>query len=250
MAFVEYERRGQIALVTLNRPDKLNALSAEMLDEMAAAWARLEGDAEARVAVLTGAGRAFCVGLDMQDMAAGKLAPTMLQTMVPNRFSPLSQSKPVVGAVNGAALGAGLDFVAMDCDVIVAAQSATFGMPEVAVGMASLGSPFAAASVPRAVMMEMFLTGDPISAQRACAVGLVNRVAPEGALLETALAIARRIAQHAPNAVRQSRRNLLDATQAPPSSRISETMAAHRPDMQESAARGVEAFNRKQKVDW
>jgi len=221
-----------------------------MIEEMAQAWARLDHDPQARVAVLTGAGRAFCVGLDMKEMAEGKMAPTILRSTVPNRFSPRTQSKPVVAAINGPALGAGLDFVAMECDILVAAEGATFGMPEVAVGMASLGSPFAAAHVPRAVAMEMFLTGEPITARRAYEVGFVNRVVPEGQALPAALEIAERIAQNAPNAVRQSRKNLWDACLASEASRINETFAAHRRDMKESAAKGVEAFARKQRPVW
>ncbi len=250
MPFVDYEPRGHIVLITLNRPDKLNAINSKMLEEMAAAWARLDQDAEARVAVLTGAGRGFCVGLDMKEMVEGTMSPTVLQTMTPNRFSPRVQSKPVVGAINGPAIGAGLDFVAMDCDILVAAESATFGMPEVIVGMASLGSPFAWANVPRAVAMEMFLTGEPITARRAYEVGFVNRVVPDDKVLSVALEIAERIARNAPNAVRQSRKNLSDACQASDASRISETFAAHRPDMRESAARGVNAFSKKQQPTW
>lgn len=250
MSFVLYEPRGHVVLITMNRPEKLNALNCEMIEEMAQVWARLDQDPDARVAVLTGAGRAFCVGLDMKEMVEGKLSPTALVTMVPNRFSPRTQSKPVVAAVNGPALGAGLDFVAMECDILVAAESATFGMPEVAVGMASLGSPFAAANVPRSVAMEMFLTGDPIPARRAYEVGFVNRVAPGDQVLNVALEIAARVAQNAPNAVRQSRKNLWDACLASEASRIGETFAAHRADMRQSAARGVETFAKKQRPVW
>ena len=250
MPFVSYESKGHIVLITLNRSDKLNAINSTMLEEMAAAWARLDQDAEARVAVLTGAGRGFCVGLDMKEMVEGTLSPTVLQTMTPNRFSPRAQSKPVVGAINGPAIGAGLDFVAMDCDILVAAESATFGMPEVMVGMASLGSPFAGANVPRAIAMEMFLTGEPITARRAYEAGFVNRVVPDDKVLSVALEIAERIARNAPNAVRQSRKNLSNACQASDASRISETFAAHRPDMRESAARGVSAFSKKQQPTW
>ncbi|MSQ25572.1 MAG: enoyl-CoA hydratase/isomerase family protein [Dehalococcoidia bacterium] len=253
MPLVRYEPQepdGRVVLITMDRPEKLNAMSLEMIEEMAAAWARLEQDAAARAAVLTGAGRAFCAGLDMKDIAEGKLAASVLQTVTANRFSPRSQSKPVVGAINGAALGAGLDFVAMDCDLLLAAEEATFGMPEVMAGMASLGSPFAWAGVPRALAMELFLTGDPITARRAFEGGLVNRVLPAARVLPEALALARRIAEHAPNAVRQSRKNLLEATQAAETPRVAETSAPHREDMRESTARGIEFFVKKQRPQW
>ena len=250
MPLVLYERQGHIALVTLNRPDKMNAISVEMMNGMAAAWARLDRDAEARVAVLTANGRAFCTGLDMKDIAAGRMNHSILTTATPNRFSPASQSKPVIGAINGPAIGAGLDFIAMDCDIIVAADHVTFGMPEVGVGMASLGSPFAAARLPRAVVMAMFLTGEPITARRAYEIGLINYVAAADQVLPKAMALAQKVADHAPNAVRQSRRNLLDACASPPATRDSETAAARKPDIQQSAAKGVDAFVNKKRVVW
>ncbi|MBI3744283.1 MAG: enoyl-CoA hydratase/isomerase family protein [Chloroflexi bacterium] len=228
----------------------MNAINLEMMEEMASAWARLDRDAEARVAVLTANGRAFCTGLDMKDIAAGRMNHSILTTATPNRFSPASQSKPVIGAITGPAIGAGLDFVAMDCDIVVAAEHVTFGMPEVGVGMASLGSPFAAARVPRAVVMEMFLTGEPITAQRAQEIGLINYVTASDQVLPKAMALAQKVAEHAPNAVRQSRRNLLDACTAPPASRDSETAAARKPDIQQSATKGVEAFVNKRRAVW
>ncbi len=253
MAFVRYEPQdaaGHVVLITMDRGDKLNAFNLEMIDEMEATWRKLEADPRARVAVLTGSGRAFAVGLDMKEMAEGKMGPSILQTTAPNRFSPRIQTKPVVAAINGPALGAGLDFVAMECDILVASESATFGMPEVIVGMASLGSPFAWANVPRAVAMELFLTGEPISARRAYETGFVNRVVAADQVLKTALELAQRIAQNAPNAVRQSRKNLLDATQASEASRVGETLAPHRAEMKDSAARGVESFVKKQRPTW
>lgn len=250
MPYVTYENHGHVVIITMNRPEKMNAMNLDMINEMAATWKRLDKDKKARVAILTGTGRAFCTGLDMRDIQDGKMKHSILTTTLPNRFSPLSQSKPVVGAVNGPAIGAGLDFVAMDCDIIVASDKATFGMPEVAVGMASLGSPFAMANVPRQVIMEMFITGEPITAERAYQVGLVARVVPADQVMPAAMKIAARIAENAPNAVQQSRRNLLDATQAPMKARLSETKAATRKDIQQSAARGIDAFLKKTHVEW
>jgi len=250
LKFVKYERQGSIVLVTMNRADSLNAMNLEMMDELAQAWTKLETDSEARVAVLTGVGKAYCVGFDMKQMADGDLHPSALQTMVPLPFSPRSQCKPVIAAVNGPAIGAGFDFMAMEADIIVAAESAIFGMPEVIYGMASLGSPFAWANVPRCVAMELVLTGESISAQRAYEAGFVNRVVPDHELMDTATKIAEKIAANAPVAVRQSRRNLLQATKPTEVSRIEETYAAARPDMCESTAQGVNAFILKQRPVW
>jgi len=250
MTFVKYEKKGAIVVVTMSRPEQLNAMNLEMMDELAQVWIKLEDDPEARVAILTGKGKAYCVGFDMKQMDEGKLHPTALQTMVPLSFSPRSQSKPVIAAVNGHAIGAGFDFMAMDADIIVAAESATFGMPEVIYGMASLGSPFALANVPRCIAMEIVLTGESITAQRAYETGFVNKVVPNDELMDAAMKIAEKIAENSPVAVRQSRRNLLRPTQPSESSRIEETYAAARPDMCEATAKGVTAFIQKQKPVW
>jgi enoyl-CoA hydratase/carnithine racemase len=250
LTFVKYERQGSIVIVTMNRPEQLNAMNLDMIDELSQAWIKLEDDPEARVAILTGTGKAYCVGFDMKQMDEGKLHPTTLQTMIPLSFSPRSQSKPVIAAVNGHAIGAGFDFMAMDADMIVAAESATFGMPEVIYGMASLGSPFAWANVPRCIAMEIVLTGESITAERAHETGFVNRVVPDDELMDTAMRIAERIVANSPAAVRQSRRNLLRSTQSSEASRIEETYAAARPDMCEATARGIAAFVRKERPVW
>lgn len=250
MAFVMYEKKGSIVVVTMNRSERLNAMNLEMMDELTQAWTKLESDPEVRAAILTGVGKAYCVGFDMKQMAEGKLHPSALQTMVPLPYSPSSQSKPVIAAVNGLAIGAGFDFMAMEADIIVAAESASFGMPEVLYGMASLGSPFAWANVPRCIAMELVLTGESINARRAYETGFINRVVPDDQLMDTAMQIAEKIAENAPVAVRQSRRNLLQATRAAEASRIEETYAAARPDMCEATELGVKAFSQKQKPVW
>jgi len=250
MTSVKYDKKGPIVIVTMNRPEQLNAMNLEMMDELTQAWIKLEDDPEARVGILTGTGKAYCVGFDMKQIDEGKLHPTALQTMVPLKFSPRSQSKPVIAAVNGHAIGAGFDFMAMDADIIVAADSATFGMPEVIYGMASLGSPFAWANVPRCVAMEIVLTGESITAQRAYETGFINRVVPGDQLMGVAMQMADKIAANSPVAVRQSRRNLLRPTQPAEAPRIEETYAAARPDMCEATDKGVAAFIRKQRPVW
>ena len=250
MKYVQYEKGNHIAIVTMDRPEALNAINLEMSKELSQTWQDFGKDDEARVAILTGKGRAYCVGLDVKEMAEGKLYTTFLQTMKPLSFSPLSQSKPVIAAVNGIAMGAGFDFMVMDADIIVASEDSSYGMPEVCVGMASLGSPFAFANIPRWLAMEIVLTGEPFTAKRAYEIGLVNRVVPQSKLMDTALEIATKIAANSPAGVQQSRRNLLKATMANEAARIDETFAAGESHMREATDRGIKAFLEKRRENW
>ena len=250
MKYIEYEKKKHIAIVTMNRPEKLNAINLEMSKELTQVWQDFDMDDALRVAVLTGKGRGYCVGLDMKEMTEGKLHPTFLQTMKPLSFSPASQSKPVIAAINGAAMGAGFDFMVFDADLVVAVEEAMFGMPEVCFGMASLGSPFGAAKISKWLSMEIVLTGDPLTAKRAYEIGLVNRVVPKAKLMETALEFATRIASNCPVAVRLSRRSQLRAYAPRESARIEETFAAGEPDMLEAEAKGISAFAEKRTIEW
>jgi len=249
MKFVEYTKDKEIGIVTMNRP-KLNALNLEMMDELAETWKNIENDVHIRVCILTGKGRSYCVGFDMKDIDQGKFAPSMLQTMMPQPFSPSSVSKPVIAAINGLAVGAGFDFMAMDTDILVSAQNATFAMPEVIYGMATLGSTFISANIPRPIAMELALTGDSISAQRAYEVGLVNRVVSSSDLMQTCLELARKIASNSPTAVKQSKQNVLQASFANLAARVQETFAAKQQPLVDSSSAGIAAFVRKEKPVW
>ncbi|AZI35629.1 putative enoyl-CoA hydratase [Caenibius tardaugens NBRC 16725] len=189
-----------IAVLTINRPDSRNALSRDVREGLFAAWERFENNPDLRVAILTAAGdKAFCAGGDLKEMAQ-----LGLEVPPPNMFpvpgDTVAVTKPTIAAVNGVAYAGGW-LIAQACDLCVASQTARFAITEVKVGR---GSPWAAPLIhmlPQRIFMEIVLTGDPITAQRAYEVGLVNRVAAPENLLEESLALARRIAGNAPLSV-------------------------------------------------
>jgi E-phenylitaconyl-CoA hydratase len=206
---VELEVDDGVALITLNRPERLNALDAEHYRLLSEAWVRVRDDDAIRAAVVTGAGeRSFSVGADLKSFIT---APEELsQFWLTQRDQLLNRGlevwKPVVAAVNGYCLGGGMTLL-LGTDVRVAAEHATFGLSEVKRGVipGNGGSQRVLAQLPRAIGMELLLTGDPIDAEAAARWGLVNRVVPAGELLEAALAIARRIAANAPLAVQAAK---------------------------------------------
>jgi len=196
-----YEVRDRVAWVTINRPEARNALNKAARDGMRAAWERFNADETAAVAVLTGAGdKAFCAGGDLKEMADTSLKVPPRDFMVYlNRT--LKVEKPVIAAVNGLAYAGGF-LLAQQVDLVVAADHARFAITEAKVGR---GSPWAAPLgwlMPPRVAMEMLMTGDPISAQRAYELGLVNRVVPAEDLVAETQKLASTIAGNAPLSVR------------------------------------------------
>jgi E-phenylitaconyl-CoA hydratase len=204
-ALVTYECDEHVAVITYNRPDKLNAINGALRTDLNAAWERFRADDDAWVAIVTGAGRAFCVGADLQDGAgsAGTWPGSFWEIPTVNSFeSGLEVWKPTIAAVNGYCLGYGLTLVSA-CDFVIAADDAEFGMPEVRLGVPTI---VGAMRLPQRIGMqsalEILLTGDRIDAARAKEIGLAGRVVPRAALLDEARALARRLCQGAPLAVR------------------------------------------------
>jgi enoyl-CoA hydratase len=204
-AAVLTEKRGRVLLITLNRPDAMNAINGALSAGLVAAVDELDDDPGLTSAVLTGAGRGFCSGMDLKAFAAGEdIGP--FQTFVRT-----GSKKPLIAAVEGFALAGGLE-IALTCDLIVAAEGVRLGIPEVQVGL------FAAAGglqrLPTRVgygkAMEMAITADPITAEEGERYGLVARVAPRGEALTAALELAERVAKNAPLAVAASKQ-LIDA---------------------------------------
>ena len=202
--------RDGILVLTMNRPGARNAMTLELATRLAAAFDRLDEESELRAAVLTGAGGTFCAGMDLKAFAAGELP------IVPGRgFGGLVQrppAKPVIAAVEGWALGGGFE-LALAGDLVVAAETATFGLPEVTRGL--IASAGGAARLPRRIpyhrAMELLLTGRPLPATEAAALGLVTTVTPEGGALDEALALATRIAANAPLAVAAAKRIVVES---------------------------------------
>jgi len=209
---VLYERRGTAALLTINRPDRRNALSVETCHQLRAAWTRFEADTDALVAIVTGAGdRAFCAGYDIAEKQHGNTAG--IADFAPRLETTSYVSKPVIAAVNGAAVAAGMALVEA-CDLIVAAEDAWFGLPEVKLGIGV--APFVQSlwTLPQHVLMELLLTGEPLTAQRAHQIGFVNRLVPRERLLDESLTLAETIARNAPLVVRASKAMLYQGIEA------------------------------------
>ena len=202
---VRYERDGHVTTITYNRPEVLNAINGELRQDLNAAWERFRDDVDAWVAIVTGAGRAFCVGADLRDSAGsvGSWPGSFWEIPTVNSFeSGLEVWKPTIAAVNGYCLGYGLTLVTA-CDFVVAADDAEFGMPEVRLGVPTI---VGAIRLPRRVglqpALELLLTGERIDAARAADIGLAGRVVPRAELLAEARRLADRLCAGAPLAVR------------------------------------------------
>lgn len=202
-----YERRGNIALITLNRPRAMNAVNGELSTAVGNHLEQAEADPDIRVIVITGSGRAFCAGADLKALGSGKSLDA--EGHPEWGFAGYAQhwvSKPTIAAVNGFALGGGTELV-LASDLAVVDENAQLGLPEVKRGL------FAAAGgvirlqqqIPKKVALELAMTGEPISAAQGKELGLVNRVAPAGTALDVALALAETIAANAPLSVRESK---------------------------------------------
>jgi enoyl-CoA hydratase len=206
------ERRGHIELLTINRPEARNAVNRATALALSEALDDCETNDEVWVVVLTGAGdKAFSAGMDLKAFATGEFPITE------KGFGGLTKrdfSKPLIAAVNGSALAGGFEMM-ISCDMVVAADHARFGIPEAQRGLvAGAGGLIRLPKrVPLAVAYEMALTADPIDAARAYQLGLVNRVVPGAEVLDAAIALAERIAQNAPLAVRTSKRVMKQATE-------------------------------------
>jgi len=214
MAIVEQERRGHVHILRLNRPEAKNAISPEVSEAMAAALDEIESDRDVRTVVITGTGDVFCAGADLKVVAQGRgmeiaRAKGGFAGVVARDFP-----KPIIGAVQGPALAGGFEIV-LSCDLVVAADDARFGIPEVSRGLlaAAGGLIRLPKRVPLALALELAMTGDPISAERAHELGLVNRLVPKGEVLDAAVALADRIGQNSPIAVRLSRQLVRQAAE-------------------------------------
>ena len=206
---IDFDLRDGIALLTINRPERLNAMDAAHYAALSQAWMRVRDDPEVRVAVVTGAGeRAFTVGADLKSFVT---APSDLGDMwLTQRDQLLNRGlevwKPVIAAINGLCLGGGMTLL-LGTDIRVAADHATFSLAEVKRGIiaGNGGTQRVIKQLPHAIAMEMLLTGDGISAVAAERWGLVNKVVPKGDLLDAAFDYARRIAANAPLAVQAAK---------------------------------------------
>jgi enoyl-CoA hydratase/carnithine racemase len=191
-----------VALVTLNRPDKRNAVNGDVARGLSAAIAEIESDSNLRVAILAANGAVFCAGADLSEVAAGRAQELSTPEGGFAGFVRAARKKPWIAAIAGTAVGGGCE-LALACDLVVAGEQAQLGLPEVKRGLfAGAGGAFRIArALPRAVAVELALTGRPMPAQEALAHGLVNRVVPTEELMAAATALANEIAANAPLSV-------------------------------------------------
>jgi enoyl-CoA hydratase len=239
-----------IAVVTLNRPGSRNALAPDIRAGLFAAWERFEKDPALRIAILTGAGdKAFCAGGDLKEMTERRLAVPP-RDMFPVPGDNIELTKPTIAAVNGVAFAGGW-MIAQACDLCVASTQAKFAITEVKVGRSSPWASPLIHMIPQRIMMEIVLTGKPISARRAYEIGLVNRLAEPDALMATALALAQEILDGAPLSIRAAREMVMLSTEMGRSAAL--RAARHTSEYayrSEDAQEGPRAFAEKRRPQW
>jgi enoyl-CoA hydratase len=213
---VSYEQRGPFAVIKINRPEARNAVNAAVAQGIEEAIDQIEADDSIWVGIITGEPPVFCAGADLKEINSGNAAGLSTARGGFAGFAQRERTKPIIAAVDGPALAGGTEIV-LASDLVVASTNATFGIPEVkrslvaaAGGLFRLGR-----KIPLNVAMELTLTGDPIDATRAHHFGLVNRLVEPGQALDAAIALAEQICANAPVAVRESRKIVLEATNAP-----------------------------------
>lgn len=234
---VQTQRAGYVLVVTLNRPEARNALNPELIDGLSAVLLSADADPEVRVIVLAGAGPVFCAGLDLKAFTRGGRLDGLVW------FCREGVATPVIAAVNGPALAGGFELM-LACDLVVAAQDATLGIPEVKRGLfAAGGGTTLPDRVPAAVALEMGLTGEPVTAAQARDVGLVNRVVPADRVLPEALILAQQIAGNAPLGVAVTKKLMRER-------RWGEPAEVEQIFRSADAAEGARAFAERRPPEW
>ena len=240
------ERRDRVMIITLNRPDAMNAINGDLSNGLWSAIQDLNCDPGLTAGVLTGAGRGFCAGMDLKAFSRGEDIGPMI------KFIRAGSEKPLICAIEGFALAGGLE-LALSCDLLVAARGAKLGIPEVGVGLLAAGAGLfrLPGRVGYGKAMEMAITADPITAEEAAEHGLVARLTDPGSALQEALSLAERIARNAPLAVAASKQ-LIRATQG---STEEELWALQRPLQErvfasDDAKEGPLAFAEKRPPEW
>ena len=239
-----------VMTITINRPNAKNAVNKDVAEGIAAALDALDADDNTHVVILTGAGGTFCSGMDLKAFVTGEtpyVAGRGFAGMVEK-----STDKPMIAAVEGYALAGGCE-LAITCDLIVAADNSMFGVPEVKRGLAAAAGGLVRLprQIPSRVAMEMALTGDFMSAERAMSVGLINQIAPAGEALAQAKALAAKIAENGPLAVKRSKQVIKESIDW-----SQDEMFANQQEItsavfsSEDAIEGATAFAEKRKPNW
>lgn len=214
--FIKVSLEGSIGIITLNRPEVLNALNLKIVDEIVEEMERMDRDDSIRVILLTGNKTAFAAGADIDEMADEAVISMLLknQFTVWDRMSKIN--KPMIAAVSGFVLGGGCELM-MSCDIVVASETTKIGQPEIKLGVmpGAGGTQRLTKAVGKVKAMEMLLTGDPISASEALSYGLINKVVPIEVYFQEALKLAKKIAVQPPVAARLIKKSVLKAMDNP-----------------------------------
>lgn len=251
---VLFEKQGPMAWVTINRPERMNALGGEVRQGLQQAWEDFEADSELRVAILTGAGdRAFCAGADLKEAAQrggeGGGGPQLRGAL--RGPSVGMTTKPVIAAINGYCLAGGLE-LALACDLRIASDNAQFGSPEVKWNLThGYGATRMAHAIPHAPAMELLMTGEFIDAQEALRIGLVSKVVAQGELRGKALALAEIICTRAPLSLRITKQLFYNSLEMP----LQTALAYQGPlsrlnSLAEDSREGPRAFAEKRTPQW
>ena len=246
------ERDGAVAVVLLNRPHALNALSDELMDELVAILSELDRDEGVRCVVLGGNERAFAAGADIGELAQASAIDLYYQRRVERWDAIRGLWTPLVAAVSGFCLGGGCE-LAMSCDLIVASETAEFGQPETGLGIipGAGGTQRLTRAVGKALAMDVILSGRFLSADEALAAGLVARVVPEGEWLDEAKRVAQEIASKAPIATRLAKEGVDRAYEGPLQLGLEyERRLLYLAFASEDTKEGLTAFMEKRKPEW
>lgn len=245
-----FDIQDDIVIITINRPKQLNSISEAVRSGLLEAWERFEQTPELKVAILTGAGdKAFCAGMDLKE-AADTMLGVPARDFIPIVGDSVTVTKPIIAAVNGYAYAGGWLFAQM-CDLCIASENAVFGITEAKVGR---GMPWAAPlgnMIPPRVMMELLLTGDSLSAQRALEIGFVNKVVPSAELLSEAITMAKKIAANAPLTVKAAKELVYLSSEMGRSAALRAAYHLFEPVYRsEDALEGPRAFGEKRSPKW
>ncbi len=196
---IEFEKKGQVAIMRLDEPDKLNVLTPGIRQGLLEGLNEVASDDEIRVAIITGTGRSFCAGFDIASLKATNFEPAKVKRLLSNEFFEMTRRiekhpKPIIAAVNGFSFGGGLE-TAIACDIILASDKAKFGVPEIDIGLLP---GFAIVRLPQLIgaakSKMMMMTGEPISAEEAYRLNMIEKVVPHDKLMDEAMALAEKIA--------------------------------------------------------